>query len=250
MPASAVLFQSRRLTSQWLKHEHDRELHFGTAVIKSGSTYALAIPRQGNPSGGYAWTTVTSGVIPTGTVMGRIVAGAATSAAKAGGNTGGGTLTLDVTTPVLAGAKAGIYTVRHVGVVANAGQFQVRDPDGIAIGIYAIGGAAFATQIKFAMADSGTDFALGDGFDITVAAGSLKLVPCKYDALDGSNVPVGILFNGVDVTSADVTGVIVEGFAKVAALELVWDTSFDSQGKKDAALAILAQKSIKAVVTQ
>lgn len=251
MAAAATVFQMRRLTSDWLKHEHDRELHASTATIKTGS-YALNIPRQGGPSltAPFAWTAVTSGIVPTGTVMGRITVGTATSAAKAGGNTGGGTLTLDATTPVLTGAKPGIYTVRCVAVAANAGEFEVKDPTGAAFGTYAIGGPAFASQIKFAMADVGTDFALGDGFDITVAAGSGKLVPCKLGTFDGSDTPVGILFNGVDVTSQDVDGILFDGFISVVALQLVWDTSFDTQAKKDAALAILAARNIKTFTLQ
>lgn len=246
MTASAVLFKMRRLVSQWLKHEHDRELHTLAVTVKTG-TYSLLVPRLNNPSGGYETSTVSTKEVPTGTVMGKATVGAATSAAKTGGNTGGGSLTLDVTTPVLAGAKAGVYTVRCVGVVANAGLFAVTDPDGVVLGNYAIGGAAFANQIKFAMADSGTDFALGDGFDITVAAGSGKYLPCALDAVDGSATPAGILFDGVDTTDGDASGVVVDGFARVNPLELVWTDTFDTSGKRNAALAKLAAQQIKTV---
>lgn len=98
-----------------------------------------------------------------------VVPGTAASAAKSGGNTGGGTLTLDGTTPVLAGAKPGVYTVRCVALKTDGGQFIVVDPDGISLG-QAIVGTTFSNKIKFALADSGTDFAIGDGFDVTVTA--------------------------------------------------------------------------------
>jgi hypothetical protein len=65
-----------------------------------------------------------------GTVLGQITIAAATSAAKAGGNTGTGTLVVDVTTPVLANALPGIYTVRCVAAGADVGTFEVKDPTG------------------------------------------------------------------------------------------------------------------------
>ena len=60
---------------------------------------------------------------------GKIGIGQASSAAKSGGNTGNGTLTMDVTTPIRTGAKAGIYTVRFIAAASNNGTFRVEDPD-------------------------------------------------------------------------------------------------------------------------
>src|SRR4051812_40074483 len=100
-----------------------------------------------------------AGVVPTGRMLGKIATGAATSAAKAGGNTGGGTCTVDVTTPTLDGAIPGVYTARCIGLVANGGVFEIRDPNDKIVGI-AYGGVAFAHQIKLVIADVGTDFAI------------------------------------------------------------------------------------------
>ena len=44
--------------------------------------------------------------------------GAASVAAKSGGNTGTGTLTMDATTPILAFAIAGVYAVRCIEAAA------------------------------------------------------------------------------------------------------------------------------------
>ena len=110
-----------------------------------------------------------------GAVLGKITKAGASSAAKGGGNTGNGTCTVDGTTPVKAGAKTGVYKVRCVEVATNNGIFEVRDPDGFVIGgqiIMAAGAGAFDDDIKFALADGSSDFVVGDGFDITVAAGS------------------------------------------------------------------------------
>ncbi len=127
-----------------------------------------------------------------GTVLGEILTGGATVAAKAGGNTGNGVLTLDAVTPVLAGAKVGVYTVRFVAAAANSGTYRVEDPDGNVIGEAAVG-ATFSDDVKFAIADGSADFVVGDGFDITVAAGSGKFKVSTAAATDGSQIPSAIL---------------------------------------------------------
>ena len=61
--------------------------------------------------------------VPRGAVLGKITLGALTSAAKSGGNTGNGTITLDPTTPILANANKGgpgVYTVRCVTAGTNS----------------------------------------------------------------------------------------------------------------------------------
>lgn len=140
-----------------------------------------------------------------GAVLGKINVGAATSAAKSGGNTGGGTLTMDVTTPVRAGAKSGVYQVRFTAAATNNGTIRVTDPDGFQLGevVMAAGAGAFDNDIKFAVADVGTDFIVGDGFDITVAAGSGKYKLSVAAAVDGSAVPAVILAEDCDATLAD-----------------------------------------------
>lgn len=212
-----------KLRHDWLKHELDPQLFRKEITILAGA-----------------------GDLATGTVMAQITEAGATSAAKAGGNTGGGSLTLDGSTPVLAAAIAGVYTVRCINLVANGGVFEVKDPNGVLLGTYTIGGAAFSNGIKFAMADSGTDFALGDGFDITVAAGSNKWKKHVNGAINGTEVARGILLDAVDASgSDDVKGVIVTGQCEIAALELSWDSSVDDSTKKNAALAQLETLGIR-----
>lgn len=140
--------------------------------------------------------------LPAGAVLGQISHGSASAAAKAGGNTGAGVLTLDATTPVRPGAKVGIYTVRCVATAAAGGMFRVEDPDGFVLGDVAVG-ATFDDDIKFSIADGDPDFALGDGFDITIAAGSGKYKLAVAAAVDGSAVAKRILAVAVDATSAD-----------------------------------------------
>jgi hypothetical protein len=144
-----------------------------------------------------------------GAVLGRISVGSATSAAKAGGNTGNGTLTMDVATPVRNGAKVGVYQVRFTVAAANNGTFIVRDPDGNQIGtvVMAGGTGAFDDDIRFAIADGASDFIVGDGFDITVAAGSGKYVLSVAAATDGSQVPDLILAEATNASAGDVATV-------------------------------------------
>lgn len=123
-----------------------------------------------------------------------VAIGTAASAAKSGGNTGNGTLTMDGTTPVLAGAKAGVYTVRCIAAATNNGTFRVTDPDGFVLGdiVMAAGAGAFENDIKFALADGSTDFIVGDGFDVTVTATSVEVPGATWDTTT-TNGSIGIV---------------------------------------------------------
>lgn len=184
------------------------------------------------------------GVLDIGNVLGQITLGAASAAAKSGGNTGNGTFTIDVTTPILAEAQSGIYTARCIAAATNSGTFEIKDPKGRSLG-QAVVGATFADQIKFVIADGSSDFVVGDGFDITVAVGSKKWAPYKPGALDGSQYAKAILLHKSD-TTADVLQAVmlVRGNAEVSLNALIWDATVTTQAQKDAALASLAAEGI------
>jgi hypothetical protein len=135
-----------------------------------------------------------------GTVLEETVFGTATSAAKTGGNTGNGTLTVDATTPVLYGGLPGVYTVRCITAASNAGTLRVTAPTGEVLGDVAVGGT-FANRIKFATSDGSTDFSVGDGFDITVVAAADSAQ--KYQKVTADDRAVYILLEDVDATSED-----------------------------------------------
>ncbi len=139
-----------------------------------------------------------------GTVLGKISLG--TASETHAGNTGNGAMILDVATPVLANARAGVYTVKCITAAANAGTFRVTDPLGRVLGDVAVAGT-FADQIKFVIADGATDFIVGDTFLVTVAAGSGKYVKSLAAALDGSQEPDAILAEDTDASAADVATV-------------------------------------------
>jgi hypothetical protein len=138
-----------------------------------------------------------------GTLLGKITLGAATVVVGAG-NTGDGVFTIDATTPILDGAVAGAYTVTCVIADTNSGTFEVRNPDGLVLGLNIVGDT-FANQIKFAIADGATDFVAGDVFTVTIAAGSGKLKLCNSANLDGSQQPYAILLEDKDASLADKT---------------------------------------------
>lgn len=143
-----------------------------------------------------------------GTVLGAITIGAAASAAKGGGNTGTGTFVLDVATPVLVNAAVGVYTLRCIAAAANGGTFRLTSPGLVVLGDFIIAGGAggsvaIADEIKGVLTDGGVDFIVGDGFDITIAAGSGKMVKSVATATDGSQVPSAILADDCDATAAD-----------------------------------------------
>jgi hypothetical protein len=143
---------------------------------------------------------------PRGTLLGRAGDGSVSAAVKTGGNTASsGALTLDPTTPRLANAIPGIYTVRCIAAATDAGTFRVTDPDGRVLGdvVSALTAVTFADQIKFTVASvDGHDFVVGDGWNITVG-GLDKYVPCVATAIDGSQIPAAVLAANTDATGGD-----------------------------------------------
>jgi hypothetical protein len=221
----ATVLTERTYTGDWLKGEVEIPQHFSRDQITLKSNGSTIVTLQ------------------SGTVLGKIRTGAATSAAKSGGNTGNGALTVDATTPVLAGAQAGVYSVRLITAATNGGTFRVTDPNGFVLGDVAVA-ATFADQIKFAVADGATDFIVGDGFDITVAAGSAKWTQMSLTAIDGSQIAAGILFDLTAVpATGDLQGVAITRTATVADVGLTWPAGA-SAGQIAAAVAQLSTAGI------
>jgi hypothetical protein len=183
-----------------------------------------------------------SGVLTKGTVLGKVKLGAASSAAHTGGNTGNGTLVLDATTPILTNAKAGVYQMRVVRaaiagvatsptVPAQKGIGQLIDPKGNLIGSFDIPttpGITISNEVKFALVEGSTPFIVGDGFDITIAAGSLKYKPYNDANVDGSDKANCILAVDVDATNEAPASAFIAGWFNSAAL-----TGFDAAAQDD-----------------
>lgn len=156
---------------------------------------------------------ITGGAIyKRGTVLGRINVGAVTSAVKASGaNTGNGTFVLDVTTPSLLNVDPGIYTARFTTTT----NIRLESPLGAVLAdipIVATTGqtATIAERVKGVVTEGSVTFVVGDGFDITVAAGVDTYTQAIAAATNGSQTPVAILIDDVDTTGGDVNGGIYQ----------------------------------------
>ena len=175
-----------------------------------------------------------------GAVVGKITRGAASTSGA--GNTGDGTITMDVTNPVRQGAKVGAYKATCITAAANGGTFRVEDPDGYVLGDVAVG-ATFDDDIKFVIADGAADFIVGDKFTITIAEGTGKWTELAPTAQNGSEFAAGVLFGAIDASAADAACVVVTRDAEVIADELQW-FSGASAGQKTTALAQLAAAGV------
>jgi hypothetical protein len=177
--------------------------------------------------------------IDAGTPLGKITKGAATGAAVAG-NTGTGTIT--AAPAVAAGAKAGVYRAICIEPTTDAGKFLVTDPDGINLGVATVAVEFVGGGLTFTIADA-EDFASGDSFTITVAAGSGKSVPFDQDGVDGSEITTEILYDNIIATGGDMEVVVVARDAEVNGSELIWPADIEA-GEKTAAIAQLAEVGI------
>lgn len=183
-----------------------------------------------------------------GTVLGKVKLGTVTSAAKSGGNTGNGTLTLDPSTPLLANAIAGVYTVRVVSAATNAATIRVTNPRGFMLGDFAFNGsggvASFADQIKLTVTDGSADFAVGDGFDVTVADGSGKWTQLAPGAFDGSQDAAGFMISDVDASTADKKMALITHDAILATDHVIWPVGITTTQKNTAIAQLAALKLI------
>lgn len=168
--------------------------------------------------------------ILSGTVLGKITAGAIAVGAVVAAGTGNGTCT-KATPAYSAAAQAGSYVATCIEKTTDSGTFSVMRPDGTLDGIATVG-TAYTGQVKFTIADGATDFSAGDTFTlpVTVAAGSGKYVPYADNAADGSQVAAGILYNHLDAASGDIKAVAFVRSCEVNGNEL---TGLDANGTAD-----------------
>lgn len=153
-------------------------------------------------------TVASTPALVAGTVMGQATAGAAGSAAAQAGNTGNATVG---TVTKLANVQVGTYVVEFV----SATEFIVIAPDGNTIGNGQTGTAfSEGTHVSFTITAGGTPMVAGDGFTIAIAAGSGDYVAWADDAIDGSAVIAGILFEGTPA-SYDGIATIINADAEV-----------------------------------
>lgn len=179
-----------------------------------------------------------------GTVLGQETVGAATPAAFTWNAADTGTI---ASVTVSAGAKAGVYRVIIVDAETNKGNFTVTDPDGVIVGFGVVATAFSGGGLAFTVTDGTTDFSVGEGFNITVAAGSGKYKAAVETAVDGSKVAAAIVMEEVSVAATTDTKVLclVRGPAIVSKAGLVLDSTYNLDAEKNAVYAALEAKGIQ-----
>lgn len=153
-----------------------------------------------------------------GSVLGRAWSGASATAAADASNTGNGVMGAITVT----NARPGTYELIVVEPAANAGVFEVMDPDGVTVDNGNVAAAFSAGGLAFTLADGSTDFAAGDRFLITVTGGAGKYKQYNPANTDGSQVVAGILWDDCDATAGDkkATGIVRD--CEVNQGELTW----------------------------
>lgn len=170
-----------------------------------------------------------AGILAAGTVLAKITAANALTATAKAGNTGNG---LVGSTSVSSSAViAGTYVLEITEAAANAGAFEVTDPNGNLLGTGTVGVAFSAGGIGFTLSDGSTDFAVGDGFTLDVKAGLGEYTPYDDDGTDdGRRAASAILYAAVDATDTDVVATAIVRDAEVTERLL---TGLDANGKAD-----------------
>jgi hypothetical protein len=206
-------------------------LSVGQTISGSGITAGTKITALGTGKGGTGTYTVDTSQ----TAASTTVTATSASAAAGGSNTGNGAMGAIT---VSNDAKPGAYVLKITKAATNAGDFQVVDPDGNVVGMGTVAVAFSDGGLAFTLADGSTDFAVGDTFTITVAAGSGHYAAHDPSAIDGSEVAAGLLFEAVDASAAALPGVGIVRSAEVNGDEITWKTGI-SDGDKAAGIAAL-----------
>lgn len=158
-----------------------------------------------------------------------------TVTADAGNTANSGALTMDVTTPILAGAQNGAYRAVCIEPATDAGTFAVFDPQGVEIGRHVAAGAAFATQIKFAIADGSGNFVAGDAFTILVGLESGADTQVKAIPNDGTIAATGFMVWPVTTGgAATAKGVKLARNAEYRLSDIQWPSGISTANKAKA----------------
>lgn len=208
-------------------------LSAGQTISGSGVTSGTKIVKQLT---GTAGSTGTYQVDTTQTVSSTTITAAGAVSAAYSGNTGNGTMGA---VTLSAGALAGAYKLTIIEPATNLGTFHIEDPNGKFVGRGVVGSAFSAGGLAFTLADGSTDFVAGDGFTITVGAGSGYYVAYSDAATDGSDVAAGVLYAAVADGTSEQRAVLIARDAEVQQSEL---TGYDAAAKVDlAAVGIIVR---------
>lgn len=122
---------------------------------------------------------------PAGAITNVVGTRTASSAAKSGGNTGTGTMGAITVTGAV---PDGVYALRITALGSNAGRFTITDDKGRVIGVGDVATAYSQDGLAFTLADGTPDFAIGDGFDITVTGGNVLIPNARFETTGSTTV--------------------------------------------------------------
>jgi hypothetical protein len=213
-------------------------LSVGQTISGSGVTAGTKITALGTGKGGTGTYTVGTSQTASSTT----ITATSASAVADGSNTGAGAMGAIT---VSNAAKPGDYVLKIIKAATGAGDFQVTDPDGVIVGVGTVAVAFSGGGLAFTLADGDPDFAVGDKFTITVAAGSGHYVAHDPSATDGSEVAAGVLFEAADASAEALPGVGIVRSAEVNGDEISWKTGISADDK---AAGIAALKTLGIVV--
>lgn len=200
-----------------------------TSLISTPRVKAVIISEASNQrSRENIVVTQTGTALASGTLLTQSGDAAATgSAAANSGNTGNPTFGA---ISVGAAGKPGVYQVTFTA----ATKFDVEDPSGVKIGSGTTGVAFSKSGVGFTLTAGATPAVAGDGFAITVAAGTGKYV--AYTAAGAAGPADAVLYNWLPAKTGDSDAV---GFVRDAELN-----RFELTGLDAAAEADLKQKGL------
>lgn len=157
-----------------------------------------------------------------GTVLGQLKTAAG---AKISG-TGDGTIGAVTLGP---DAEVGVYVLTGKSESANAGTFSVRTPSGQQLPDLTVAAAYASTHINLTVADGANDWDIGDVIHVTVTGGDYEQL--DPTATDGTQHAAGILYAGVDASSADTPCVVIVRDIEANTNEIIWPAGITAAQK-------------------
>ena len=167
-----------------------------------------------------------AGTYVPGQVLGRVSTSTAVGAAVAG-NTGNGAMGAVTTN---ADALQGAYLLKVTKAAANAGDFEVIDPQGDVAGVGSVGAAFAGGGLSFTLADGAADFVVGDSFKITVGGPTAKYKAFDPAAFDGSQHASAVLLAG-SASAAETRATAHVRACEVNGLIITWPTGITAPQK-------------------
>jgi len=122
------------------------------------------------------------------------------------------------------------FTITVPGT-GEGGEWEVETPSGELLAERAAVGSAYTSDhLNFTINDGDPDFIVTDAFTVEITAGSKKVKAIDFDAVDGTEIPHGLVIKDYDALEGDTLGVAIVREALIDAGFLAWPMEFTSGG--------------------